>query len=250
MSMFQHYREFGRDILRVSREMSDAYQSWLALVVAILWLLSPELARLFSAPLSLPLWARIIPLTILVLYVLLRTNYLRFQDIERQRDTASEKLSELTKRPTLRVLEIKEWSIPGGSHHHYSLRIYNDGPGTANNVQVRLQAIEPRPSYSAFRGEFPYPLADLNGHRGPRSISEHEEEPYQLARSWAGGLGETTVAGLDGLVEMSPGHPEDWKISLEQPCVLRLSVSYSDTVQHLAVALKPEGGRLNPRLVF
>jgi hypothetical protein len=72
---------------------------------------------------------------------------------------------------------------PSGKHFHTRLKLYNDGPSTADNVQVRLQSIEPRPPGSEFRGEFPYPVPDHIGERGACSIGERDEHVYQLARS-------------------------------------------------------------------
>jgi hypothetical protein len=36
---------------------------------------------------------------------------------------------------------------------------------------------------------------------------------------------------------------------MQDPCILRLTIAYSDTVQTLSVALNPKDGRLNPKIV-
>jgi hypothetical protein len=185
---------------------------------------------------------------IIVVLGIAEKSYRITSDLETNLQVANQRIAELTKRPTLRVLGVNEWAHPNRHHFHYRLGLHNDGPGTATNVQVRLQSIEPRPSHYLFRGEFPYPMPDLTGHRGPRSISEHEEELYEIARSWKSEAGDTVAVGLDGFLETSQGRDE-WRIALQEPCVLRLTVSYSDTVRHVAVQLTPADGKLNPRLI-
>jgi hypothetical protein len=73
---------------------------------------------------------------------------------------------------------------------HYRLGVYNAGPDAAENVQVWLAAIQPRPKDLLFPADFPYRVwrSRLDETRGQGiPINPHSEELFEIARSWVTG---------------------------------------------------------------
>jgi len=106
---------------------------------------------------------------------------------------------------------------------HYRMGIYNRASITAENVQLLLTDIEPKPASPLFPADFPYrvrrafsPVAKLEGCR----INPADEELFELLSFWTGGDEQLYVDGIDTKREPSesrysrfPMEPcEKWKL--------------------------------------
>ncbi len=231
------------------RAAIEVYVFWAGIVFILLSVFAPTIAS--KVAIDFPLSPKYAAYTfaLLLLYGLLRANYLRFQAIESDRDKALARVRDLTKKPTLQVRDIRERQRT--KEFSYYLVVYNDGPGAVDNVEVTLRDVVPAPRDPMFRGWFPYHLADSLEHRGFRSINEKQEELYRLVGSWVSSEGHLAVAGLDGVREMG-SNAKEWAFFVEKQHVLQIRVSGRDAdAWEVAVTITPdesEPGRLKVSL--
>lgn len=83
---------------------------------------------------------------------------------------------------------------------HYRMGIYNHGPGTANNLQVWLVRITPRPSAPLFRGDFPYAVRWAAGNTRDNigyHLNSKSEIHYELLCWWVSSDHRLIVDGID-----------------------------------------------------
>ncbi len=109
---------------------------------------------------------------------------------------------------------------------HYRMGIYNDGPGTAENLQAWLLRITPRPSSPLFRADFPYAARwaqgyfkdDISYRLNPKS-----EVHFELLVFWISHAGEMILDGIDTKQESRDSRfpiedKESWRMEYEVSC--------------------------------
>ena len=134
--------------------------------------------------------------------------------------------------------------------HFCRVRIHNRGPAPANNVQIRLLNIEPRPKHASWTGDYPYPVARVGQPIAVPGglIKRGGDEVFQVASGWKDSRGDY-LAGLD---TKSPFHnptpiapDERWQMTYE------VTADNAEPVQFLlemfvsgdAVAIKRKSAR-------
>ncbi|MGH7546596.1 MAG: hypothetical protein ACREMM_00305 [Gemmatimonadales bacterium] len=151
------------------------------------------------------------------------------------------KATELTAKPQLRV-GLSHWDRAQIRHHRIEVR--NDGPGSAQNVQVLLLGIEPRPKDATARCAFPYRVPNSAGDVGAWTINKGQTEYFDLAASWPSGDGRRIVEGLDGPEHGPPRQsPGKWRLSMDddEEWRVRLQISGGNIdAQELVVSVHPE----------
>jgi len=77
----------------------------------------------------------------------------------------------------------------GGGQIHFRFAVYNpSGRSAAENVQVSLTDIAPRPRDTQFSGDFPYPVYSEQLSQGvPVLINPDTEHLFEIAMVWKGG---------------------------------------------------------------
>ena len=72
-------------------------------------------------------------------------------------------------------------------HDRWRIRVYNKGPATADNVQMRLQNITPRPRYGRWQDDYPYPVERVGKvlDDPPSRINRGDTEDFEV-RTWKG----------------------------------------------------------------
>jgi len=101
---------------------------------------------------------------------------------------------------------------------HTRIGIENIGAVVAENVEVLLTMIAPRPKAQIFRGDYPYQLRDADGNLGKSNINPGRTVEYELVRSW---ISAENVLMVDGLDTKPNGHrfamepDERWKVYIE-----------------------------------
>jgi hypothetical protein len=72
-------------------------------------------------------------------------------------------------------------------HDRWRIRVHNKGPATADNVQMRLKSITPRPRYGRWQDDYPYQVervgTDLDD--PPSRINKGDTEDFEV-RTWKG----------------------------------------------------------------
>ncbi len=143
--------------------------------------------------------------------------------------------------------------------HFYLVGVYNHGPGVAENVQVTLLSLDPRPRYPAYQGRFPWhlglPIADSMatpqaGYVPGRAINEHEEVCYEFADAWRSAPPDSRliIAGLDGADVRGAGLQSFRYCAMadDERWELRIAVSAANAERQVArLILLPDGERLN-----
>jgi hypothetical protein len=117
-------------------------------------------------------------------------------DEERRRIDALQKA--LSERARLRINfgPAEPYVRHRAQHRHYRIGICNQGVQIAQNVEVLLTDIRPRPTRPSFRADFPYPLLRTNPHVS-YGINPKSEELFEIASTWISSLGEIMVGNLD-----------------------------------------------------
>jgi hypothetical protein len=104
---------------------------------------------------------------------------------------------------SIRFAEHAPYRMESNSYVVYRIGIYNAGEIAADNVLVRLIDINPRPRYSKYTADFPYPLFTSNGNESVR-INPHDEQLFSLAQSWQSSDGRIIVDGINRKIWMQP----------------------------------------------
>jgi len=128
--------------------------------------------------------------------------------------------------------------------------VHNRGPAAANNVQIRLLNIAPRPKHSAWAADYPYPVARVGApiDASGCEIKRGSDELFQVASGWRGSRGEF-MAGLD---TKSPFHnptplapDERWQMTYEVTADNAKPIQFllEMFVKNGAVAMKRKNGR-------
>jgi hypothetical protein len=75
-------------------------------------------------------------------------------------------------------------------HNRWRFRVHNHGPSTANNVQMRLQNVDPRPKYGLWHADYPYQVSRVGKTLDdpPSRINVGDEEDYEVW-TWLGSDG-------------------------------------------------------------
>lgn len=128
---------------------------------------------------------------------------------------------------------------------HYRMVVYNDGPGTADNLQVWLTAIAPRPQSPLFRADFPYAVRwsqgttkDNIGYRlNPRS-----EIQYEFLFWWISSSNQLMIDGVDTKHE-----PRDARFPMEDTEIWRMDYEItcaSEEPQKVCFLVKRDGQKV------
>ena len=134
--------------------------------------------------------------------------------------------------------------------------VHNRGPAAANNVQIRLLDIAPRPKHSAWPGDYPYPVARVGApiDASGCEIKRGSDELFQIASGWRDSRGEF----MTGLDTKSPFHnptpiapDERWLMTYEVTADNAKPIQFllEMFVQNGAVAMKRKNGRGRPSRV-
>ena len=82
--------------------------------------------------------------------------------------------------------------------NHWRVRIRNVGSVTANNVQMRLQDIIPRPRYASWKADYPYlVLSTTTPGQYQHKINPNDREDFEFIVGWPSGEGRMFSSGLD-----------------------------------------------------
>src|ERR1700730_13036842 len=75
-------------------------------------------------------------------------------------------------------------------NNRWRFRVHNHGSATANNVQMQLQNINPRPKYDRWQADYPYPVSRVGKtlNEPPSRINLGDEENYEVW-TWLGSDG-------------------------------------------------------------
>jgi hypothetical protein len=107
---------------------------------------------------------------------------------------------------------------------HYRMGVYNDGPGTADNLEVRLVKITPRPLDMSFRADFPYAVRWALGNvidNISYRLNAKTELHYELLSWWVSsdqrlivdGIDTKQAASRDSRFQIEEG--ESWRVDYE-----------------------------------
>ena len=109
---------------------------------------------------------------------------------------------------------------------HYRMGIYNHGPGTAENLQVWLTSITPRPSSPLFHADFPYAVRWTHGDRKDNigyRVNPRSELHFEFLRFWIASTGALMLDGIDTKQEPRDARfpieeNESWRMEYEISC--------------------------------
>jgi len=192
---------------------------------------------------------------LVVAVALVFAGYFAWRD-ERQ------KVEELTRRLSLRVSlsSLQDHRYDPNQHERCYLVLNNEGPGVAENVQIELNDVQPRPLYADFLHRFPQPVAFPVGEpvasaqyhaAAGRRINEGESASFPLIVLRRNDNGAFGVVGVDGVDTRSNGQAEHrWTaFALGERWDLHLRVSAANAdPQEIVVTVEREGERLIARL--
>jgi hypothetical protein len=199
------------------------YRRWppaRALCLGLIWF-NPDLV--LSAEPSV--WRRLFAAAIAAVAVWVVWGYAEKQQAQQ---AAQELAVERAKVATLQV-ELRDWQ-DGADDTEYRLVVGNDGPAVADNVEVVLRGVGPRPHDPEYRGTFPYRVPTALGDCGGRRINVDGEEVYRLLRISKDSLGFNQVWGADGW-DVPTSLDSDERFSL----YLRVSSANARAVDRLIV---------------
>lgn len=87
-------------------------------------------------------------------------------------------------------------SGPDLNYYHprnrWRMRVHNRGPAVAANVRMKLLQISPKPRYSPWQADYPYPVAivGLTIDAPECRINPNDDAHYQVATGWQSGGGD------------------------------------------------------------
>ncbi len=137
----------------------------------------------------------------------------------------------VTRGPRLEVRFIPDtepYRFVGPLHDttHYRIGVYNDGPGTADNLQIWLIGITPRPSSPLFHADFPYAVrwaqGNVKDNIGYR-LNPRSEIHYEFLSWWISASDQLYVDGIDTKHDPRDARfpmqeNESWRMEYEVTC--------------------------------
>lgn len=131
-------------------------------------------------------------------------------------------------------------------HNRWRFRVHNHGPATANNVQMRLRDVDPRPKYGRWQADYPYPVSrvgrTLDG--PPSRINIGDEEDYEVW-TWLGSDGNlyASIHTKDKLKQtvIEPSEILELKYELTAENADRVCFSMQMSVKDGAVIMERKG---------
>jgi len=94
---------------------------------------------------------------------------------------------------------------------HWRMKVHNEGPAGAVNVQMRLRSIDPRPNYRPWGADYPYPVQLVGITGDPQfscRINQNDAATFEIVSGWPNN-GDFYIRGLDTKSGDHPIHIEN-----------------------------------------
>jgi hypothetical protein len=104
--------------------------------------------------------------------------------------------------------------------NRWRMKVHNEGPASAVNVQMRLRNIVPRPKYRPWGNDYPYPVQLVGIVAHPQfscRINQNDDASFEIVSGWANN-GDFYTRGLDTKTNDNPIHieiDERWELKYD-----------------------------------
>jgi len=151
-------------------------------------------------PLVVTLSALGIFCVIVFIFNLCATPFRIYRDDQQAIASLQDQVLNRSARLTVKFTQDSPYRRVQNQRTFYRVGIFNDGPAVAENVEMWLDAITPRPRSQLFPGDFPYrvtreglAVVEMKG----CEINPKGEQLFEIARSWVSGEGRLIVDGIE-----------------------------------------------------
>jgi hypothetical protein len=90
--------------------------------------------------------------------------------------------------------------------NHWRMKVHNEGPAGAVNVQMRLRNIDPPPRYPIWGADYPYPVQLVGIAGNPQfscRVNQNNDAVFEIVSGWSNN-GEFFTRGLDTKTNDTP----------------------------------------------